>query len=45
MTIAGWITLVLVLGFVWGGFALAILTAVRSEARKQAHPPDLPPGS
>jgi hypothetical protein len=36
MSASGWITLVVVVGFVWGGFALAILTAVRSEARKVA---------
>lgn len=34
MTIATWITMILVLGFVWGGFALVLSSAVRKESRK-----------
>jgi hypothetical protein len=35
MTTATWITMIAVLGFVWGGFALAVTTAIRSEAGKK----------
>ncbi len=35
MTTKGIVTAVLVLSFVWGGFALFILTAVRKEREKQ----------
>jgi hypothetical protein len=34
MTASGWITLVVVVTFVWGGFALALLTAIRKESGK-----------
>ncbi len=34
MTTSTVITMVLVLGFVWGGFALLLLTAVRKESQK-----------
>ena len=34
MTLATVLTMVLILGFVWGGFALALLTAVRKESEK-----------
>ena len=34
MTIATWVTMILVIGFVWGGFSLVLLTAVRKESRK-----------
>jgi len=34
MTTATWITMVVVLGFVWGGFAWALRTAVKSESTK-----------
>lgn len=34
MTAATWITLVVICGFVWGGFALALSRAVKSEAGK-----------
>ena len=36
MTTATWVTMVLVMGFIWGGFALALLTAVRKESGKRA---------
>jgi uncharacterized membrane protein len=35
MTLAAWITMIAILGFVWGGFALAVTTAIRSEADKK----------
>jgi hypothetical protein len=34
MTIATWITMILVIGFVWGGFSLVLVTAVRKESGK-----------
>jgi hypothetical protein len=34
MTIATWVTMTLVVGFVWGGFLLALATAVRKESGK-----------
>jgi len=34
MTTATWITLGGILGFVWGGFALALRTAIRKESAK-----------
>jgi hypothetical protein len=34
MTTAAWITMLVIVGFVWGGFALAVSTAVRSESTK-----------
>ena len=37
-TLATWITLAVVGGFVWGGFAIALVTAVRKESGK------VPPG-
>ena len=38
MTTSTVITMVLILGFVWGGFALALLTAVRKESAKEDFP-------
>ncbi len=35
MTTTGIVTAVLVLAFIWGGFALFIATAVRKEREKQ----------
>ena len=35
MTTSTVITMVLILGFVWGGFALALFTAVRKESAKE----------
>lgn len=35
MTAATWITMVLVMGVIWGGFALALSTAVRKESGKR----------
>ena len=34
MTIATWITMVLILSFVWGGFSWVLFTAIRREAGK-----------
>lgn len=39
MTPAGWLTMALVCGFVWGGFLLCVTIAMRKERSK-----DLPPG-
>lgn len=36
MTAATWITMLVIVGFVWGGFALALVTAVRSESSKHS---------
>ena len=34
MTTATWITMVGILAFIWGGFVLALLTAVTKESEK-----------
>lgn len=34
MTAATWLTMILILGFVWGGFVLALTTAIRKEGAK-----------
>lgn len=34
MTVTTWITMILVIGFVWGGFCFVLATAVRKESRK-----------
>ncbi len=34
MTAATWITMVLIVGFVWGGFVIAVSTAFRKESGK-----------
>jgi len=34
MTLATWITMTLVVSFVWGGFLLVLATAVRKESGK-----------
>jgi hypothetical protein len=34
MTPSTWITMIVVMAFVWGGFALAVVTAVRKESGK-----------
>lgn len=38
MTAATWITMVVIIGLVWGGFALAVSTAVRKESGKDSTP-------
>ena len=35
MTVASWITLIVVAGIVWGGFAFLLSLALRREAAKQ----------
>jgi hypothetical protein len=34
MTTATWVTLILICGFVWGGFVIAVTTAFRKESEK-----------
>ncbi len=34
MTMAAWITMILMLTFVWGGFAFVLRTAIRKESDK-----------
>ncbi len=34
MTTATWITMVLIMGFVWGGFSVVLYTAIRKESGK-----------
>ena len=34
MTGATWITMILVMGFVWGGFSYVLVTAIRKESVK-----------
>lgn len=34
MTAATWITMFLVMAFVWGGFSVVLLTAIRKESGK-----------
>ena len=36
MTTATWITMIVIMAYVWGGFATVVRVAVRSEARKDA---------
>jgi hypothetical protein len=34
MTTATWVTMILIVGFVWGGFVAAVITAFRKESGK-----------
>jgi len=34
MSAATWVTFVVIAGFVWGGFVLAVTTAIRKESDK-----------
>lgn len=36
MTAATWITMLVIFSFVWGGFALALWTAIRKEGEKSS---------
>lgn len=36
MTAATWITMLVIVAFVWGGFALALSTAIRKEGQKSS---------
>lgn|GEM_PF-1096152 len=38
MSAAAWVFLILICGFVWGGFALLLGRALRSERWKGEHP-------
>lgn len=40
MTTATWITMVGILGFVWGGFGVALAIAIRKEGAKRAAGPE-----
>ena len=40
MTAATWITMILIMGFIWGGFLLILVTAVRKESGKARGPGD-----
>ena len=35
MTTATWITMIATMALVWGGFGIAVLTALRKESRKR----------
>lgn len=41
MTSATWMTMIVITGFVWGGFILVVVTAFRKESSKG---PDQEPG-
>lgn len=43
MTTATWITMIVILGFVWGGFAVVLTTAVRKESVKGGSAPGAGP--
>lgn len=34
MSLSTWITMIVILTIVWGGFALAVITALRKESEK-----------
>lgn len=34
MTVATWITMLIILAFVWGGFSFALRTAIHKEREK-----------
>ena len=36
MTTATWITMLVIMAFVWGGFSLVLLTAIRKESGKSS---------
>jgi hypothetical protein len=38
MTTATWITMIGILAFVWGGFIIALRTAIRAESKKAKDP-------
>ncbi|HEX9885857.1 MAG TPA: hypothetical protein VGA70_05190 [Longimicrobiales bacterium] len=38
MTTATWVTMTLIVSFVWGGFAVALALAIRKEAGKADDP-------
>ena len=43
MTAAAWVTFAVIVGFVWGGFLVLVVTALRKERGKAGEPdPDGP---
>ena len=36
MTTASWITMIVIMAFVWGGLTIALRTAVKKESAKSA---------
>ena len=34
MTTSTWVTMIVIVGFVWGGFVMAVYTAFRKESGK-----------
>jgi len=36
MTTASWITMILIVGFVWGGFAVLLTKALRKESHRRS---------
>jgi hypothetical protein len=34
MTVATWVTMIVIVSIVWGGFAFALTTALRKESEK-----------
>ena len=34
MTAATWITMIVIMAFVWGGFSFVLSTAIRKESKK-----------
>jgi hypothetical protein len=34
VTVATWITMIVIMAFVWGGFSLVLATAIRKESDK-----------
>ena len=42
MTIAGWITMIFVMGIVWGGLAILLPYALRMERKKGESPDSIP---
>jgi hypothetical protein len=40
MTTAAWITMAVIMAFVWGGFVLLLVTALRKESGKRTPPPE-----
>lgn len=38
MQTSGWITMIVIMGLVWGGFVVLVATALRKESRKRSDP-------
>ncbi len=39
MTAATWITMIVICGFVWGGFVIVLSKAIKGEAGRTEHTP------